>query len=290
MTADGSAPENETPFRVIAYVTPNIVIQSIPYERLTHINYAFLLPKADGTFKPIVNGWKLEKMVEEAHKHDVEVLISVGGWGWDEEFETLAADAESRARFVADLKDFVDRYQLDGADVDWEYPAPGESAANYLRLMQEVRAAMPNKLVTTAVVAYGANGDGVPQESFEVFDFVNVMAYDGPDHGTLAQYTAGVDYWQKRGLPADKMVMGLPFYSRPNYSPYSKLVKSEPEAAYSDLIELNGLAHHYNGIPTIQQKTEIALEKGGGVMFWTLDFDAPGEPSLVGAIDEIVSR
>ena len=49
------------------------------------------------------------------------VLISVGGWGWDEEFETIAADPSLRRVFVQDLKSFVDEYQLDGADVDWEY-------------------------------------------------------------------------------------------------------------------------------------------------------------------------
>ena len=34
-------------FRVVAYVTTNIVPSTIPYERLTHINYSFLLPNAE---------------------------------------------------------------------------------------------------------------------------------------------------------------------------------------------------------------------------------------------------
>jgi chitinase len=120
--------ESKPPFRVLAYVTSGIVPEIIPYDRLTHINYAFLIPNADGTFVPVVNGWKLQKIVTEAHAAGVQVLISVGGWGWEKEFEALAADPASRAAFVQNLAAFVADYNLDGADIDWEYPQPGQSA------------------------------------------------------------------------------------------------------------------------------------------------------------------
>ncbi len=45
---------------------------------------------------------------------------------------------------------------------------------------------------------------------------------------------------------------------------------------------------YYNGIPTIQAKTRIAMEKASGVMFWALDHDAQGEFSLVNAIYQTV--
>lgn len=100
----------------------------IPYERLTHINYAFLIPNEDGSFAPLTNGWKLKTIVAQAHEAGVKVLISVGGWGWDEQFETLAAAAATRTTFVQNLTAFVNEYNLDGADIDWEYPDPGPSA------------------------------------------------------------------------------------------------------------------------------------------------------------------
>jgi GH18 family chitinase len=281
--------ESKPPFRVLAYVTSGIVPEIIPYDRLTHINYAFLIPNADGTFVPVVNGWKLQKIVTEAHAAGVQVLISVGGWGWEKEFEAMAADPASRAAFVQNLADFVAEYNLDGADIDWEYPQPGQSAQNFVALIEELRAALPDKLLTTAVVAYGTNGDGVPAETFPLFDFVNVMTYDGPDHGTMAQFNAGLDYWLGRGLPPDKIVMGMPFYSRPGEAPYRKLVEADPQAAYQDTIEWNGATNSYNGIPTIQAKTRIARERAGGVMFWTLDHDALGDLSLLKAISEVDS-
>jgi len=275
-----------SPFRVLAYVTGGIVPEVIPYERLTHINYAFLIPNADGTFAPLTNGWKLKKIVADAHAAGVQVLISVGGWGWDEQFETMAADPASRAAFVQNLADFVAEYNLDGADIDWEYPDPGPSAQNFVVLMGELREAMPDKLLTTAVVTYGPTAEGVLSETFPIFDFINVMAYDGPEHGTMQQFNDALAYWLGRGLPPDKIVMGLPFYSRPNEVAYRKIVEADPQAAYQDTIEWNGATNTYNGIPTIQTKTKIARERAGGVMFWTLDHDALGDLSLLKAIHE----
>lgn len=284
-----SAMPAQPTFRVIAYVTEGIIPEIIPYPQLTHINYAFLIPNADGSFKKLLNAWKLKKIVEQAHENGVKVLISVGGWGWDAEFETIGADPALRAAFVQNLKAFVDEYQLDGADIDWEYPDAGVSAQNFLALIRELRAAMPKKLITTAVVAYGPTGEGVLPETFEIFDFVNIMTYDGgAAHGTLQQFEEGLAYWQVRGLPPEKTVMGVPFYAAPNGAAYAKLVAADPAAAQVDVFNYYGVTVQYNGIPTIQSKTRMAMQKAGGIMFWTLDHDAQGDLSLLKAIDEVV--
>jgi chitinase len=274
------------PFIILAYATDGIFADIIPYEKLTHINYAFLTPKPDGTFNRINNSWKLKQIVRTAQEHNVQVSISVGGWGWDAQFEEMAANPESRSAFVRNLKAFVEEYQLDGTDIDWEYPDPGASSQNFLALIRELRAAMPDELLTTAVVSYGDNnGLGVPTETFEYFDFVNIMTYDGPDHGTMEQFERGLSYWSERGLPKEKIIMGVPFYGDPNM-PYFKIVQADPAAAQLDSFDYFGTTLHYNGIPTIQTKTKIAMEKAGGIMFWALDHDAQGEFSLVNAIYE----
>lgn len=276
-------------FRVIAYVTTGIIPEIIPYDRLTHINYSFLIPNDDGTFVPIVNGWKLKKIVENAHQADVEVFISVGGWGWDAEFETVADDPALRQAFVQNLSEFVVEYELDGVDMDWEYPDPGQSAQNFLQLIRELKAAMPDTQLTTAVVAYGETGEGVLPETFELFDFVNIMTYAGHDHGRIEQFTKGLTYWRERGLPPEKMIMGVPFYAEPGGVMYRKLVEADPQYANLNSVEWNGGEIYYNGIPMIQEKTRLAMDEAGGIMFWTLDHDALDDDlSLLKAIDETV--
>ncbi|MCI0553784.1 MAG: glycosyl hydrolase family 18 protein, partial [Anaerolineae bacterium] len=270
------------PFIILAYATDGIIAEIIPYEQLTHINYSFLTPKADGTFNPINNSWKLKQIVETAHEHNVRVSISVGGWGWDAQFEELAASPESRSAFVQNLTAFVNEYQLDGADIDWEYPDAGQSSQNFLALIKELRAAMPDKLLTTAVVSYGDdNGSGVPAESFELFNFVNIMTYDGPDHGSMEQFEKGLSYWSARGLPKEKIVMGVPFYSHVKDSSaegvtYVNLVQDDPAAAQVDEFDYSGMSQIYNGIPTIQAKTNMAMQQASGIMFWALDHDTQG--------------
>jgi GH18 family chitinase len=273
-------------FRIIGYATAASVPEIIPYNKLTHINYAFLIPNVDGAFEPPPNLWKLERIVELAHQSGTRVLISVGGWGWDAEFERLAASPRARAALVEGLVSFVEQYSLDGVDMDWEYPDPGESAANFLALMSELRAALPEgKLLTAAVIAYGDEyGMGVPADAIPLLDFINLMAYDGDDHGTMSQSEQALDYWLGRGFASSQVVLGVPFYARPSETPYRKIVEQDPAAAQLDEFDYFGVMIHYNGIPTIQEKTRLALARGSGIMFWTLDHDIQGEFSLVEAI------
>ena len=209
-------------FRVIAYATDAIVPALIPYHQLTHINFAFLLPAEDGSFHDLMSTWKVEELVRLAHQQGVKVLISVGGWGWDRQFEAAAGNPTSRAAFVRNLVKFIEQYQFDGADIDWEYPDEGESAQNFLALMQELRAALPkDKLLTAAVVALGQHGAGIPDESFAWMDFINIMAYDddGAQHSSINYAQSALDYWLGRGLPPEKVTLGVPFYARPTEFP-----------------------------------------------------------------------
>jgi chitinase len=286
-----TATPSGSPFRVVGYVTDAAVPEVIPYDKLTAINFAFLIPNADGSFQPLENAWKLQTIVALAHARGVRVLISVGGWGWDKQFEALAADPATRSLFVAGLVQIVDQYQLDGVDIDWEYPARGDSSDAFLALMRELRQAFPPpKILSAAVAALGQNADGIPTASFSLMDYANLMVYDGdgPNHSSLQFARDALDYWlASRSLPQDKAVLGVPFYARPNGVPYYKIVASDPAAAQVDTFDYGGTLVNYNGIQTMQQKTLLARMRASGIMIWTLEDDSTdASTSLLTAIDQ----
>jgi GH18 family chitinase len=275
---------------VSAYVTDAAVPAVIPYDKLTEINYAFLIPNEDGSFAPL-NFWMPGELVRLAHLHNVKVIISVGGWGWDSQFEQATASPQTRKVFVQNLVKIVDQYHFDGVDIDWEYPLPGTSSQHFLAMIQELRVALPKEaLLTAAVAALGANAEGVPTEAFPLLDSVNIMAYDnsGPQHSSMDFAQAALDYWLGRGLSAGKATLGVPFYAQPNDVSYAKIVKDAAGAAQLDFYSYDGTLVNYNGIPTIQAKTRLALQRASGIMFWTLEDDASGELSLVNAIHAVV--
>jgi chitinase len=287
--------ETSTPklyeFRVVAYATDAVIPALVPYDKLTHINFAFLLPNEDGTFRELLNSWKLGELVSLAHQQNVKVLISVGGWGWDEQFEKLAGHSATRTAFVQNLVKIVEHYQFDGVDMDWEYPDPGQSAQNFLALMQELRSALPkDKLLTAAVVALGEYGEGIPDAAFALMDFINIMAYDnsGAEHSSMDYAQSALDYWLGRGLLPEKVTLGVPFYARPTEISYAKIVQANPSAAQLDSTTYAGALINYNGIPTIQAKTRMAMQHASGIMFWTLENDASGDLSLLSAIHRVV--
>lgn len=277
-------------FRIVGYVADrDVTINQIQFDKLTHINYAFLIPNQDGTFAALAQAQQLKEVVAQAHAHGVQVLISVGGWGWDAEFEALAADAQTRATFVSELNQFVQTYELDGADIDWEYPGPeARSAENFVALMQELEAVLKpqGKLLTAAVVAAGATGEGILPEALAVMDFVNVMAYDGPglNHSSMEYAEEALNYWSGRGLPPEKLVLGVPFYSRPNGIPYRALVASDAAAVNVDKLRYLGKTEYYNGQPTLRAKTELARDRASGIMIWALAHDTTDDTSLLNVI------
>ena len=47
----------------------------LAYERLTHLNYAFVLPTATGGLTPVPAPARLAAVVREAHAHGVKVSL-----------------------------------------------------------------------------------------------------------------------------------------------------------------------------------------------------------------------
>ncbi len=239
-----------TPERVVvAYVTSWSSVIPDPTV-MTHLNYAFggVSQTFDGV--NIDNPDRLRKMVElKKVNPKLKVLLSIGGWGAGR-FSEMAASDEYRTRFANDCKRVVVEYGLDGIDIDWEYPTQSsanissspDDTKNFTLLMRDLRKVLGKyKLVTCATVASGEYIDF--KECIQYLDFVNVMSYDmGNDqkhHSAL--YPSDIAGWMtgsaaveshlKKGVPAEKLVMGMPLYGRgKQYYPYAEIMELKKKA------------------------------------------------------------
>jgi chitinase len=260
-------------------------LASIQFENLSHIKYSFVLPTAAGGLTALEQPARLNSLVAMAHARGVKVSIAIGGWndGDDSAFEALAGNAAATAAFVEAVAAFVTRHNLDGADIDWEYPDTGTSATNFTNLIKALSARLKpmGKLLTAAVIGRGRQGEGVQAQTFEHFDFINIMAYDeGSPHSTYATAEGCLTYWLDRGLPAKKAILGLPFYGTQPYTAYKDLVARDPTAPTKDAVG----TIHYNGVDTIKRKTALGSSRGGGLMIWELTQDTSDASSLLRAI------
>ncbi|TDD52114.1 glycoside hydrolase family 18 [Kribbella antibiotica] len=263
-------------------------VTAIQYSKLTHINYSFALPNSNGSLQGIPDPGKLNQLVSLAHQSGVKVSLAIGGWndGNDSNFEALAGNSGARTTFVNAVMGAINQYNLDGVDIDWEYPDPGTSGNNYTALMQQLSNTLHanGKLLTAAVVSEGGTANGVQPAVFGYVDWLNIMAYDGGSpHANYDWSIASANFWKNRGLPKAKTVLGVPFYSRPTYVAYKDIVAANPNNANVDCYN-NGGQQCYNGIPTIKRKTQWAVANAGGIMNWELSQDATGSLSLLSAI------
>src|SRR5690554_1949326 len=198
----------------------------------------------------------------------------------------MAANADYRDTFINNLLTVVEDYNLDGVDLDWEYPDPGTEATNFSLLMCQLADSLhaDGKLLTAAVISRGDGSathraEGILDSVFPCIDFLNIMAYDaGSPHSTYAEANSAIQYWLGRGLPASKTILGVPFYGRDPYTSYRSLVEDNPlQAPYRDQIG----TVKYNGVNTMKNKTELAMADAGGIMIWEISQDTDDNTSLL---------
>ncbi|MES1159403.1 MAG: glycosyl hydrolase family 18 protein [Bacteroidota bacterium] len=282
-------------FKVVGYL-PSWAgnVSTIQFSKLTHINYAFLIPTSSGGYQAIDNPSKLSSMVTSAHANGVKALISVGGGGGGGGFAGIVASAANRTAFVNSMISFCNQYNLDGVDIDWEYPSAGTQANNFLTMMQQLATAMHNvgKLVSVAVIGY--DGDYIVNGIFTTVDYVVIMAYDENNfqHSTFELGTQCMSYWLGRGLAASKAILGVPFYGHDSsQDPNSDAAEVEYNtilaAGASPSLDVYN-QYGYNGLITMKSKTSYAMSTGGGVAIWELSGDGTGANSLLSAINQVV--
>ncbi len=284
------------------------------------------------------------------HPH-LKVSIAVGGWTLSGNFSTVTATAAGREKLANSVVTFIDTYRMfDGVDFDWEYPGGGgldgnsaspNDGANYAELLKLVRAKLDvleqrNGRQYEISVASPAGYDKIANFNLAGLapsvDFFNLMSYDF--HGTWEKTTGhqsaftgdangydvktAVGLYRAAGVPAAKIVLGAPLYTRgwsgvadggdggyleratgsapgtfeAGVYDYKDLVAQLKDPAsgwklyWDDTAQAaylynpsKGLFSSFETPTSIAQKSDWAEAIGlGGIMFWDISNDAVGSP------------
>jgi GH18 family chitinase len=203
-------------------------VAAAKYQLITHLYYAFISPNADGTLQAIPNPANFTSVIATARANGVKVGISVAGAA---NLKLACANAGTRTTLVNNLVNFVVSNNLDGLDMDWEFPRTTDGTdLTYSAMMQQLSTALhaQNKYLSAAITAgvyAGAVRDAIRTEVFGYADFFNIMSYDGlgwdsaepNQHSSYNMAVASLDYWATtRAMPKEKVILGLPAYGRSN--------------------------------------------------------------------------
>ncbi|OUM58782.1 family 18 glycoside hydrolase [Piromyces sp. E2] len=238
--------------KIVAYFSEwrysNYPISRVDFSKFTHLNYAFGLIDPNTYALTGYQSWILNEVVAAAHNQGVKVLMSVGGWYGSRYFTKMTSSESNMKKFAESCKNLIDTYNVDGIDIDWEYPGRdgacntpdyANDTDNYLKLLKILREYIGNESLLTAAVStipFEKNGQPISNLApyAEYFDFINVMGYDfagswssvtshhaglyDPEAGDILSVSSGVNNWLSRQFPAEKIVIGVPSYGKPSNS------------------------------------------------------------------------
>jgi chitinase len=332
-------------YHVIGYVAgwKTVNPKNIPAEKLTHINYAFanvqegVVAHIEGRVAKDSTNFLMFQQLKERNP-DLKILVSIGGWTHSKGFSDAVLTAQSRKKLTDSGIAFLKKYKLDGLDFDWEYPAlqgdnnvvRPEDKENFVAMLKSFREAL-DSLGTVdnkhylSTIASGGFREYLElndlKEAQKYLDFINIMAYDfytaGDEvtghhanlfpsgaKGRSAQTT--VEEHIEFGVPAEKLVLGVPFYGRMwvgvepeenglfqsgNFKmglPYHQVYAFSKNSAYSRFWDANAGAPYlfsvkdstwitYEDEESLALKMKFVKEKGlAGAMFWELSEDNTG--------------
>jgi chitinase len=218
--------------------------------KLSIINYAFVDVKGN-------RAWLTNEATDTANfrllndlkkvNPDLRIVISIGGWAWSENFSDAVFTDTARQAFAKSAVEIISRYQLDGVDIDWEYPAiPGEDGNVYrpedkqhftlmfrdLRFQLDSLSKINNRkyLLTTAVGGFPRFVENTEMGNAQQYlDYISLMTYDFSGKESVGHHTnlypsgdfekensvdKAVKTFMQAGVPAEKLVVGLAFYGR----------------------------------------------------------------------------
>ena len=233
-----------TNINVIAYYSGDAKgIDGFEIDKLSHIIFSFChLKGARLNLDNERDTMTIKKLVSlKEKKPSLKILFSLGGWGGCSTCSPVFSDNASRKIFASSVSELCNSFNVDGIDLDWEYPAiegyPGHAfipadRSNFTALVRELRTELGN----SREISFAAGGfkkffdESIEwKEIMPLLDRVNLMSYDlvggyskmtghhTPLYSNSSQTESadrGIRYLDSLGVPLEKIVIGAAFYAR----------------------------------------------------------------------------
>ena len=241
-------------------------------------------------------------------ERDVNITLNLLGPGgqtdsdvWEEQMEAQS-DEHNKAFKSGVLEDNIiavlDKYDFDGVHFDYEYPISKKAWRNYNKFLVSLDKKLGEYTLGVAASDWNIN---FSTGAIKAIDSLELMVYDFVDsegkHATYEETVKLMENVKLRGMPLEKVNIGLPFYSRPtDMSAYWYGYNG-----YYEGIDENGWYHcedtdkdfWFNTTDVIEKKTEYAINNGyGGVMIWHYNCDLPSthKDSLLKAVGTAIEN
>ncbi len=230
-------------FAVIAYChgAPDD-LEAYPVDQLTHIIYSFLHLDGNRLVAGEHDSIAITKLMGlKVRNPQLKIILSLGGWGGCPTCPDVFSTEAGRNEFSNSVKLLLEKFNADGLDLDWEYPAlasnPGfkysdEDKPNFTLLIRSMRETLGAKYE----ISFAAGGfteffiKSVEWDKvMPLLNRVNIMTYDyingystNTGHHTPLFPTPeqpestdhAVQFLDSLGVPKNKMVIGAAFYAR----------------------------------------------------------------------------
>ncbi|KAH8882398.1 glycoside hydrolase, partial [Thozetella sp. PMI_491] len=216
----------------------------------THIHYAFATITSDFKVDVSDTPGAFESFV--AATGSFKKIVSFGGWSFSTDVDSFpifrdVVTPANRLNFAVSIVNFLNQYNLDGVDFDWEYPGapdipgipPGtpDEGANYLEFLITLRSILPaGKTLSLAAPASYWYLRGFPiKDMAPIVDYIVYETYDlhgqwdynnafsNPgcptgnclrSHVNLTETNYALAMITKAGVPSNKVLVGVTSYGR----------------------------------------------------------------------------